>query len=51
MQEISSTISNISENATDVNGNVIELANASGDLQQYAAEMRRACRKAGKHSG
>lgn len=40
MEEVSSTVTNVNESTTHIDNNVIELAKASGDLLEYAAQMR-----------
>ena len=40
MEEMSATVTQINENATGVKGDVVDLANASEELVQYAVEMR-----------
>ena len=40
MEEVSSTVMNVNESTSHIDNNVIELAKASGDLLEYAAQMR-----------
>lgn len=40
MEEVSSTVMNVNESTTRIDDNVIELAKASNDLLEYAAQMR-----------
>lgn len=40
MEEVSSTVMNVNESTTRIDDNVIELAKASDDLLEYAAQMR-----------